>query len=64
MKIRHIKNGMHSSSDQSNSDQSNSDLWLVSKGNKVLYRGYLSPWKSPKVIASVLKREGKLLQVA
>jgi hypothetical protein len=60
MKIRHIK--YNSSRDASGVS---GDLWLLSKGNKVLYRGRLSPWQSPKIIASVLKREGKILnQVA
>ena len=61
MKIRHIRG--NSSKDASNGFSDG--LWLMSKGNKVLYRGSLSPWQSPKIIASVLKREGKLLsQVA
>jgi len=61
MKIRHIR----FDSAQSASTGVTEGLWLLSKGNKVLYRGSMSPWKSPKVIASALKREGKLLsQVA
>ncbi|MFT4713872.1 MAG: hypothetical protein ACJAVI_000440 [Candidatus Azotimanducaceae bacterium] len=60
MKIRHIK--YSSSKDASGVT---GDLWLLSKGNKVLYRGRLSPWQSPKIIASALKREGKFFsQVA
>ena len=39
------------------------DVWLLSKGNRVLYRGKVSPWQSPKVIAAALRREGKLLKV-
>ena len=56
MKIRHI---MGNSSKETSNGVSEG-LWLLSKGNKVLYRGSLSPWESPKIIASVLKREGKL----
>jgi|TARA_R110001592_G_C12703960_1_gene707070 hypothetical protein len=40
-----------------------SDVWLLSKGNKVLYRGKRSPWQSPSVVAAALKREGKLFQL-
>lgn len=40
-----------------------SDVWLLSKGNKVLYRGNKSPWRSPSVVAAALKREGKLFQL-
>lgn len=36
------------------------DVWLLSKGDKVLYRGRTSPWVSPSVVAAALKREGKL----
>lgn len=60
MKIRHIK--FNSSNETSGGT---GGLWLLSKGDKVLYRGSLSPWQSPKVIASALKQEGKFLsQVA
>jgi hypothetical protein len=38
------------------------DLWLLTKGDKVLYRGKLNPWKSPGIIASVLRSEGKLFR--
>jgi len=38
------------------------NIWMLSKGNKVLYRGRTSPWQSPKVIAAALRREGKLLK--
>ncbi len=58
MKIRHIRG--NSSSDTANGISEG--LWLLSKGNRVLYRGSLSPWESPKIIASALKREGKLLR--
>ncbi|MCB1693116.1 MAG: hypothetical protein KDI19_10140 [Pseudomonadales bacterium] len=44
MKIRHIRS---------------LDLWLLTRGNRVLYRGKASPWKSPAVIAAALRREGK-----
>jgi hypothetical protein len=44
MKIKHIKS---------------MDLWLLSKGDKILYRGRVNPWRSPGIIARVLKREGK-----
>lgn len=44
MKVRHIRS---------------LDLWLLTKGNLVLYRGKASPWQSPKVIAAALRREGK-----
>lgn len=43
MKVRHIKS---------------LDLWLLTKGNRVLYRGIASPWKSPDVIAAALRRVG------
>ena len=46
MKITHIRS---------------TDIWLMSKGNKILYRGKKSPWQSPKVIAAALRREGKLV---
>ncbi|HJL61363.1 MAG TPA: hypothetical protein QF517_05350 [Pseudomonadales bacterium] len=39
------------------------DVWLLSKGNKILYRGKTSPWHSPKVIAAALRREGKLFHI-
>jgi len=40
------------------------DVWLLSKGNKVLYRGRTSPWTSPGILAAALKREGKLFPLA
>lgn len=43
MKIRHIQS---------------TDIWLLSKGNKVLYRGKQSPWQSKKVIVAALRRDG------
>lgn len=49
MKIRHIRS---------------LDLWLLSKGNRILYRGRSSPWKSPGVIAAALRREGKHRTIA
>lgn len=39
------------------------DVWLLSKGNKILYRGSKSPWQSPSVVAAALKKEGKLFQL-
>jgi hypothetical protein len=47
MKIRHIES---------------LDLWLLSKGDKILYRGRVNPWSSPGIIARVLKREGKVFR--
>lgn len=41
MKIRHIRS---------------MDLWLLSKGNRVLYRGKESPWHSAKVMQVALRR--------
>ncbi len=43
MKIRHIRS---------------LDIWLMSKGNKVLYRGKQNPWHSQKVMQVALRREG------
>ena len=48
MKITHI-----------HSIDSSVDLWQLSKGNRILYRGKASPWQSPNVIAAALKQEGK-----
>jgi len=39
------------------------DLWQLSKGKRILYRGKMSPWQSPKVIAAALRREGKLIRL-
>lgn len=33
------------------------DMWLLCKGNRVLYRGKSSPWQSPRVLMAALKRE-------
>jgi len=35
-----------------------SDIWLVSKGERVLYRGRENPFKSVSVLMSVLHRSG------
>jgi len=43
MKIRHIRS---------------LDLWLLSKGKKVLYRGPENPFASPRVIAAAMRRAG------
>ncbi|MGV0035090.1 MAG: hypothetical protein ACNYPE_09020 [Candidatus Azotimanducaceae bacterium WSBS_2022_MAG_OTU7] len=43
MRLRHIKS---------------LDVWLMSKGNRVLYRGKENPWLSIKIMQSVLRREG------
>jgi hypothetical protein len=45
MKVRHIRS---------------LDVWLLTKGNRVLYRGPANPWRTPRVIASALRREGKI----
>jgi len=42
MKIRHIQS---------------LDIWLLSKGNRVLYRGKQNPWHSEKVLQVALKRD-------
>lgn len=34
------------------------DIWLVSKGERVLYRGRENPFKSASVLMSVLYRSG------
>lgn len=47
MKVRHIKSV---------------DVWLLSKGNRVLYRGPASPWKSPGVIEAALRRDSKIIR--
>lgn len=54
MKVTHIK-----SSGYYSEDSTNDGIWLLSKGNKVLYRGTTSPWQSPRVVAAALRREGK-----
>ena len=48
MKVRHIRS---------------QDIWLLSKGDKILYRGKSSPWHSPRVVAIALRREGIRLAV-
>ncbi|MDG1205363.1 MAG: hypothetical protein P8N51_08325 [Pseudomonadales bacterium] len=53
MKITHIKSSGYYS------DSENDGIWLLSKGNKVLYRGKISPWQSPRVVAAALRMEGK-----
>ncbi len=42
MKIRHIPS---------------LDIWLLSKGNRVLYRGPHNPWRSERVLKGALRRE-------
>jgi|AP95_1055475.scaffolds.fasta_scaffold00600_3 hypothetical protein len=32
------------------------DIWLMSKGNKILYRGKKNPWHSEKVLQYALNR--------
>lgn len=49
MKIKHIQS---------------TNLWLLSRGEKVLYQGNLNPWRTPAVIAQILLREGKRLAPA
>ncbi len=34
------------------------DIWLMSKGNRVLYRGKENPWRSTRIMQSALRREG------
>lgn len=34
------------------------DIWLMSKGNRVLYRGKENPWRSTKIMLNALRREG------
>ena len=48
MKVRHIRS---------------MDIWLLTKGNRVLYRGKESPWHSNRVLQAALRRE-KLQAVA
>ena len=43
MKIRHIQS---------------LDIWLLSKGNRVLYRGRHNPWRSERILKGALRREG------
>lgn len=37
---------------------SSQDIWLLSKGDKILYRGKSNPWHSPGIVASALLRDG------
>lgn len=46
MKIRHIKS---------------LDLWLLSKGNKILYRGKECPWHSSRLLEVALRRNSMRL---
>ncbi len=32
------------------------DIWLMSKGNKILYRGKKNPWRSEKIMQYALDR--------
>jgi hypothetical protein len=34
------------------------DIWLMSKGKRLLYRGKESPWRSTRIMQSALRREG------
>ena len=34
------------------------DIWLLSKGNRVLYRGRHNPWRSERILKGALRREG------
>ena len=34
------------------------DIWLMSKGNRILYRGKENPWHSPGVLRAALRRQG------
>jgi hypothetical protein len=43
MKIRHIRS---------------QNIWLLSRGNRILYRGRRNPWRSPHIVAMALHREG------
>ncbi len=43
MRIKHIKS---------------SDTWLVSKGQKILYRGRTNPLSSSRILAVALRRDG------
>jgi len=39
------------------------DIWLMSKGNRVLYRGKDNPWLSARIMQSALRREGVRIAV-
>ena len=43
MKIRHIQS---------------LDIWLLSKGNRILYRGPDNPWHSERILKGALRRQG------
>ncbi len=43
MKVQHIKS---------------LDIWFISKGNRVLYRGRENPWHSTRALRSALRRQG------
>ena len=32
------------------------DLWLMSRGGRVLYRGKVNPWRSPELLEAALRR--------
>ncbi len=42
MKVRHIQS---------------MDIWMLSKGKRVLYRGKQNPWHSEKVMVAALRRD-------
>lgn len=44
MKVRHIRS---------------TDLWLMSRGNQVLYRGRENPWRSTTIMKAALRRATK-----
>ena len=33
------------------------DIWLLSKGNRVLYRGRHNPWRSERILKDALRRQ-------
>ena len=33
-------------------------IWLLSKGNRVLYRGPVNPWRSEQILKFALLHEG------
>ncbi len=34
------------------------NVWLMTKGNKILYRGKANPWHSPRIVETALLRVG------
>ena len=39
------------------------DIWLMSRGSRVLYRGRENPWRSEKIMRTVMRRyELKLVE--